>query len=104
MPPSFGRGVDEVDLVAETAQVVGGTEPRRARADDEDALAGVGAGRGQRPAALDREVAEEALDGVDPDRLVELGAVARRLARVIADASHHGGKGIVLDELAPGAS
>ena len=77
------------------------SEPAGSAADDEDALARVGAGAGQRPAALDREVAEESLDGVDADRLVELGPVARGLARVVADSAHHRWEGIVVDELAP---
>src|SRR5674476_1218573 len=69
--------------------------------DDEDPLPAVGHRRRQRPTALDRPVTEEPLDGVDPDRLVELGAIARRLARVVADATHHRGERVVLDELAP---
>ena len=44
--------------------------------------------RRELPAALDRLVAEEALDRVDADRLVELAAVAGALAGVIADAAH----------------
>jgi hypothetical protein len=43
---------------------------------------------------FDGLVAQEALDGVDADGLVELPAVARRLARVVADAAHHGGNGL----------
>ena len=41
------RRVDQADLVAEAAQVVGGAEPGRPGPDHEDALAAVGA----RPAA-----------------------------------------------------
>jgi hypothetical protein len=73
--------------VASAAQVVGGGEAGRAGADDGDRRAvqrrQVGLDRvlGQ----LESEVAEEALDVPDADRLVVLGAVARRLARVVAD-------------------
>jgi hypothetical protein len=44
----------------------------------------------------------KALDRVDADRLVELAAVARGLAGVIADAPHDRGQRIVLGQLAPG--
>ena len=48
-------------------------------------------------------VSEEPLDGVDPDRLVELAAVADRLAGVVADPPHDRRERVVLHELAPGA-
>ncbi len=87
--------------MTETTQVIGGAQSARAGADDQHALRGVGARRSQLPATFDRQVTEKALNGVDADGLVDLGAVARRLARVKADAPHHGGKGILLDQLAP---
>ncbi len=95
-------GFDDRHAVAEAAQVIGGREPRRAGADDQHALAGFARRRRELPAALDRLVAEEALDRIDADRLVELAAVARALARVVADAPHDGGQRIVRGQRAPG--
>jgi hypothetical protein len=83
-------------------QVVGGRQAGGPGADHEDALADGGAVDGHGPAAPDRLVAEEALDRVDPHRLVELPAVAGGLARGVADAAHHGGQRVVLHDLAPG--
>src|SRR5262249_37672008 len=54
------------------------------------------------PAARDSLVAEEALDRVDRDCAVELGAVAGALARVVADAPVDRGERVVRDELPPG--
>ena len=65
-------GFHDLHRVAEPPQVIGGRQSRRARADDQHALAALGRGRRELPAALDRLVAEEALDRVDADRLVEL--------------------------------
>jgi len=87
--------------VSRQAQVPGGGEAGRSRADHQHALAGLGAGRGG-PAALHRLVAEEALDGVDAHRLVELAAVAGGFASVIADAAHGGRHRVVLHQFAPG--
>jgi hypothetical protein len=50
---------------------------------------------------LDRLVAEKALDGVDADRLVELAAVARAFARVIAHAAHDRRQRVVFGQRAP---
>jgi hypothetical protein len=99
--PELRGRVDEGDGVAEALQMVGGTEPGGPGSDDEDALAAVGSRRRQGPAALDGVVTEEPLDGVDAHRLVELDAVARRLAGVVADATHHRRERIVLDEQTP---
>ena len=96
-------GVVDRHVVAETGEVVRGGEPGRAGADDEHALAGRRRGDLDLPALRDRLVAEEPLDRVDPDRLVELGAVADALARVVADPAHHGRERVVLHDLAPGA-
>jgi hypothetical protein len=53
------------------------------------------------PSALEREIAQEALDRVDGDGAVELTAVAAALARVVADPTVDGGEGIVCDQRAP---
>jgi hypothetical protein len=55
-----------------------------------------------RPAFLQRFVAEEALDGVDAHGLVDVFAVARFLARVVADPPVNRGEGIVADDDLPG--
>src|SRR6185295_18138954 len=87
--------LDNLDAVAEATEVIRRGQSRRAGADDEHALAALGRGRGELPAALDGFVAEKTLDRVDADRLVELAAVARGFARVIADAPHDRGQRIV---------
>ena len=97
-----GPGLVDRDLVAQARQVVGRREPRGPRADDQHLLAGGRGGRVELPAALERLVAEEVLDRVDADGGVELRPVARALARVVADAPHHRGHGVVLHERAPG--
>ena len=84
-PARLGARVADLDLVAEPGQVVGGRQPARPGADDEHPPAAARRRRVERPAALEREVAEEPLDRVDRDRAVELGAVAGGLARVVAD-------------------
>ena len=88
-------GFEDRHAVAEPAQVVGGGESRRARAHDQHALPGFRFGRREFPAALDRLVAQEALDRIDADGLVQLAAVARALAGVVADAPHDRGQRIV---------
>ena len=48
-------------------------------------------GRGMSPAVFERHVADAALELADRQRLVVAGAVARALARVVADAADDGG-------------
>ncbi len=99
------RGVGRVadrDVVSEQAQVVRRRQPGRPGTDHEDVPAGRLGGHRDGPAALDRLVAEEALDGVDPDRLVQGGAVAGGLAGAVADPPHHRGERVVGHDLAPG--
>ena len=89
-------------VVPHATEVERGGEPARARADDEDAPA---AGRrvdADRPTFCAGAVSEEALDGVDADGRVELGAVAARFAGVVADAAVHSGQWVVTDEVLPG--
>ena len=82
-------------------ELVGRRQAGGAGADDEHALAGRLGVHGQPPALADRLVAEEALDAVDAYGIVQLRAVAGGLAWVVADAAHHGGQRVVLDQLAP---
>ncbi len=91
----------DLDRVAPAAEMIGGREPRRPSAHDENALAGLPFRRRQAPTTLDREVAQEPLDRVDADGAVELAAVTGALAGMIADTAVNGGKGVVLDEPAP---
>ena len=94
-------GLADRHVVAATGQLIGGGEARRTRADDQHPLSGRLRLDGELPAMLDRLVAEETLDAVDPHGVIDLRAVAGRLAGVVTDASHHGGQRVVLDELAP---
>ncbi|GAB4004603.1 hypothetical protein GCM10029992_50120 [Glycomyces albus] len=66
--------------MAEQTKVIGGREPGRPRSDDEDAIAGRFGLDACGPSPCDGVVAEEAFDGVDADRLVDLSAVAGGLA------------------------
>ncbi|EXI73933.1 MAG: hypothetical protein AW07_02071 [Candidatus Accumulibacter sp. SK-11] len=91
------------DLMAEAAQVVGGRHSRRAGADDQNVLARFAGRRGQLPAALERLVAEEALDRIDPHRRIKLAAVAGALAGVVADPPHDRRERVVLGQVPPGA-
>jgi hypothetical protein len=87
--------------MAESAKVIGRTQSRRSRTDDEDSFSGVGTWFGQGPALLDSEVAEKALHGVDADRFVYLDPIACGLARMKTDSTHDGRKGIIFDEHVP---
>src|SRR5207237_5535162 len=70
-------------------------------ADDEHVLPRQRGRLVEGPAALDRLVAEKALDRVDADRLIDASAIALDLAGVIADPSHDRGEGVVLDQVTP---
>ena len=94
-------GVVDRHGMAETGQVVGGREPGGASTDDQHPLPRALPGHVHGPAVLDRLVAEEALHRVDPDRLVELAAVAGGLAGVVTDAPHDRRERVVLHDLAP---
>ncbi len=64
-------GFADRHAMAETGEMIGGRQARRAGADDEDAFAAERGGLFERPAFLDRQVAEKALDRIDADRLVD---------------------------------
>ena len=85
----------------QAAQVIGGRESGGPRSDDQNALAAVRCRRQKLPALSDCLIPEKSLDRIDPDRLVNLGAIAGSLAWVIADAAHHRRERIVLREDAP---
>jgi hypothetical protein len=87
--------------MAQPPQVVGSRQAGGAGADDEHAFAALSLGWGERPALLDRLVAEEALDRIDADRLVDLGAITGRFTGMVAHPPHHRRQRIVLCEQAP---
>jgi hypothetical protein len=90
-----------VDRMPEAAQVICGGKAGRPRAYDQHPLAAFGPGRRKFPSLFDGRVAKEALDRIDADGRIDLGAIARRFAGVITDAAHHRGKRIILGEHAP---
>ena len=71
-------GVADRDRVPAPRELVGGGQAGGAGADDEHTLAGRLGVDGQLPALADRLVAEEALDAVDADGVVELRRGCRR--------------------------
>ena len=100
-PAGFGAGVADFDLVASPGQVVGGRQSAGSGADDQHPLTRrLRRGR-ELPSVLAGCIAEKPLDGMDGDRRVEIGAVADRLARVIADPSVDRRKRVVGDEESP---
>ena len=101
-PARHGTSLVDDDLMSAPCQMPGGRQAARTGAHDEDATArGRVVGRNG-PALAQREVTEEPLDGVDADRLVNVLAVARVLARVIADAAMNGRQRIVANDDVPG--
>ena len=82
--------------------MIGGREAGGPGADDHDAAPGATARLRELPVVGQREVAEVALHGVDGDGRIEVAAVTRGLAGVVADAAVDGGERVVLDQLAPG--
>ena len=74
-------------------QLIGRGQASRATADDGDALASVRASH-EAVAVSDGRIANELLDGVDPDEVFDLVTVATVLAGGRADPPHHGREGI----------
>ena len=95
-------GIPDLDLMTEACQVIAGGQTRGPGADHEHALARLLVRRLEPPPLLNRAIAEEALDGMDADRAVQLLAVAGALAGVIADPAVHSGHGVVRDQGPPG--
>ena len=83
-PAEHRAGLTDRHFVTVPPQEVRRSEAGRPGADDQHPLPGRLRRLRQPPAVLDAGVAEEPLDGVDPDRLVELPAVAGGLARVVS--------------------
>ncbi len=89
-------------LMAQPRQMVRCGQARRPRTHHQHPFASRRCGRRQGPAFGDGLVTQKTLDRVDAHRLVQLGAVARAFAGVVAHATHDGGKGVVLHQLLPG--
>ena len=102
-PAGRAARVEDGDLMPQHREVVGGRQPGGAGSDDQDLLAGRRGIGLDGPALLDGLVPEEPLHRVDADGGVELGPVADRLARVVADPSHDRREGVVQHDLVPGA-
>ena len=81
--------------------MVGGGQPARPRADDQDSLAGAGGRRFEHPAALPSKITEEPLHRMDRYGAVEMGTVADSFTRVVAHPSVDCGKWVVRNELTP---
>ena len=89
--------------MTEPVEVPGTGEAGGTSAYDQHLLT-AGRGRWRRqPAAGQRLVAKETLDGVDRDRFIHLPAVASALAGVIADPAMNGGQGVLFDQGLPGS-
>ena len=101
-PARLGVGVADLDLVPEASQVIGARQARGAGADHEHALAGRRPRR-DRPAFLDGAIAEEPIERVDRDGLIEEAPVAGAFTGVIARAAVRGRKRVLLHVLPPGA-
>jgi hypothetical protein len=84
--------------MSKARQMVGGRQARRPRADDQHALAALLRRNREGPLLLDGLVAEETLDGVNADGLVDLPTIAGCFAGVIADAANDGREGVVLGQ------
>ena len=99
--PGQRRGFVDHDLVAQQAKVVGRGQARGPGSYDEDTLAARCGVDGDGPPRRDRLVAQEALDGVDTDGLIDLHPIARGLARMEAGATHDRGQGVLAHDDAP---
>ena len=98
-----GKGFEDSDTIASAAKILGGGHTAWPGADDGDALVEAARdGLWRNPRLGVDAVGDEALESADVDRLVNLGAAARCLAAVVADAPADRGKGIVLDDGAIG--
>ena len=98
----FGVLVEDRDGVAASGEVIGGRQSCRTAADHRYGLAPFAVPAWQRPALSDRLVAEETLDGVDRDRLIDLAAIAAALAGMMADAAGDSRQRVGGDDRFPG--
>jgi hypothetical protein len=81
--------------------MVGGGQAARASPYDKHAVTARSRRCRYLPAPLHCEITEKTLDGMDRNRAVKLGAVASRLARVIADPTVDGRQRIVGEDGVP---
>jgi hypothetical protein len=101
-PAGQGARLDDGDAVAQAAEMVGGGEPRWPGTDHQHVAAALDGRRGEPPALAQRLVAEEALDRVDADRLVDLRPIADAFAGMIADPAHDRRERVVPRQMPPG--
>src|SRR4029453_1955895 len=91
-------GVSNLEIMSEHRQVVRGRKPARSTADYKHPLAAAHRRWNELPAMLERFITKESLDRMDRNSAVQLGPVARGLARVIADPPVDRGKWVVCDQ------
>src|SRR5664280_242705 len=101
-PAGRGPGIVYRNAMPHASQMIGRRKTGRSRADHQHALSAFCLGRRKAPVALNRLVAEETLDRIDPNSFVDLRPIAGALAGVIADPPHHSGHRVVLREHVPG--
>src|SRR4249920_2691598 len=94
-------GVANLHIVSEHRQVVRGREPARSTADYKHPLAGARGWWNELPSVLERFITKESLDRMDRNGAVQLGTIARGLARVVADPAVDRGKWVVCDQQPP---
>ncbi len=100
-PAGQRPGFVDRDLMPHACQMERRGKARRPGPDDQDLLAARCRFGLKLPSAPARLVAEEPFDRMDADGFIELPAIARHFARVVADAPHQRGHRIVLCEFAP---
>ena len=91
----------DLDGVPHQRQMMGAGQAAGTRSNDQDALARRLRGDRRRPLLFEGKIAEEALDGMDGDGTVKLGAVAVALTRMVADPAVDRRHRVVLDDRLP---
>ena len=93
--------VEYRDLMAAARELVRTRQPRRSAADHRDLLAAVGGHGSEGELVGDRVLAEEVLDRIDADVVLDLVAIAAGFARRRAYAAHHRRERIGVGQPAP---
>jgi hypothetical protein len=100
-PARLRTRVANLDRMAEARQMVGRRQAARPGPYHQHSPAAALRRGIERPTPLQRQIAQEPLDGMNRDGTVELGAVADAFARVVADSPVDRGKGVVGRQDAP---